>query len=109
MELGEGIGIVTRLGAGSPGSLGSMSSRDKCHLDSKASTPFLRFTQAPSQRAPGALPAWVKWPGRPVDRSSPTNTKVMKHMELYLHSTVLLHAVNSYNFAFAVLQLPVRM
>ena len=30
MELGEGIGIVTRLGAGGPGSLGSMSGRDKC-------------------------------------------------------------------------------
>ena len=27
-----GIGIVTRLGAGGPGSLGSMSSRDKCYF-----------------------------------------------------------------------------
>jgi hypothetical protein len=32
MELGEGIGIVTRLEAGGSGSLGSMSGRDKCYF-----------------------------------------------------------------------------
>jgi len=32
MELGEDIGIVIRLGAGGPGSLGSMSGRDKCYF-----------------------------------------------------------------------------
>jgi hypothetical protein len=32
MELGESIGIVARLGAGGPGSLGSMSDRDKCYF-----------------------------------------------------------------------------
>ena len=32
MELGEGIDIVARLGAGVPGSLVSMSGRDNCYF-----------------------------------------------------------------------------
>jgi hypothetical protein len=93
MELGDGIGIVTRLGAGGPGSLGSMSGRDKCYF-ALESIETVSETHSDSQpMSTGSTSRVVKAAG--ASSWLLTNTEVTNDMELYRHSTIILHAVNS--------------
>jgi hypothetical protein len=50
-------------------------------------------TQPPIQWVPGAVSVGVKRPGREADHSPPSSADVKECVELYLHSSVLLHGV----------------
>jgi hypothetical protein len=53
----------------------------------------LRPTQPPIQCVSGALPLWVRRPGREADHSPPSMAEVKECVELCLHFPIRLHGV----------------